>query len=273
MGNVINLDLTKNKVAIVFNKCMKNYCKILQFLEEYLIEKNIHPTIMELNEIKYGYDFVFAIGGDGTILHVAKFYAKTNTPVLGINLGRLGFLSQICSDNITNAIDKITKNGFYYEKRIMLEAHGYTALNDFVIKGLSSSRTARFLLKINDKFVCDYIADGIIVSTPTGSTAYGLSAGGPVLYPLIDALVIVPICPHTLTARPLVVPASEKITIESPDEDFHFTITADGTDIIEENSYINIVKSEFQANLALLEDTDFYTVLREKLHWGVAPYN
>ncbi|MGN1152584.1 MAG: NAD(+)/NADH kinase, partial [Candidatus Gastranaerophilaceae bacterium] len=145
----------------------------------------------------------------------------------------------------------------------------YTALNDFVIKGCSCSRTSKFSLKINNKFVCDYIADGIIISTPTGSTAYGLSAGGPILYPNIDCLVIVPICPHTLTARPLVIPSTEKITISSMDELLNVAI--DGQEQSEKISEVNIELSPKKAKLAFLGDDDFYSILRNKLHWGISP--
>ena len=154
----------------------------------------------------------------------------------------------------------------------MLKSDKYQALNDFVIKGISKTRSAKFALKINEKFVCDYIADGLIVSTPTGSTAYGLSAGGPVLNPNLEAFVIVPICPHTLNARPIVIPTNEKITITSFEDDVNeFNLIIDGSEIVETDSSIIIEKSEFKANLALLENDEFYCVLRDKLNWGVAP--
>ena len=154
----------------------------------------------------------------------------------------------------------------------MLKSDKYQALNDFVIKGVSQTRSAKFVLKINDKFVCDYVADGLIISTPTGSTAYGLSAGGPVLNPNIEAFVIVPICPHTLNARPIVIPANENITITSIEDDVsEFKLIVDGSEIIETDSNIIIEKAEHMANLALLENDEFYSVLRNKLNWGVAP--
>ena len=153
----------------------------------------------------------------------------------------------------------------------MLKSGKYTALNDFVIKGSECGRTSKFSLKINDKLICDYLADGIIISTPTGSTAYGLSAGGPVLEPSLDAFVIVPICPHTLTARPIVVPAKEKITICA---DIKLLVSADGQESYESEKEITIKKSNYQAKLALLKDTDFYSVLKNKLHWSTHPeYN
>ncbi|MBR2525050.1 NAD(+)/NADH kinase [bacterium] len=267
-----NSSFNSKKIAVVFNESVKNPYPVLQNLEQELIDRGANPEVLEIKELKYGFDFVFAVGGDGTILHVAKFFAMTQTPVLGINLGRLGFLSQINSDKIKYAIDCVYENKFHVEKRIMLKSDNYQALNDFVIKGISKTRSAKFALKINDKFVCDYIADGLIVSTPTGSTAYGLSAGGPVLNPNIEAFVIVPICPHTLNARPIVIPSDEKITITSFEDDVNeFSMIIDGAEIIETESSITIEKSEHMANLALLEDDEFYSVLRNKFNWGVAP--
>lgn len=267
-----SIDFKNKNIAIIFNKGVKNPYPVLQQLEQELMNKGANPEVFEIKEMKYGFDFVFAVGGDGTILHVAKFYAMSKTPVLGINLGRLGFLSQISVDNLKSAIDNIFYNKFDIEKRMMLKAGDKIALNDFVVKGTSSTRTSRFVLKIDDKFVCDYIADGLIVSTPTGSTAYGLSAGGPVLYPMLDAIAIVPICPHTLTARPLVVPSYEKITISTCEEDIkNFSLVVDGAEIYEIENNVIIEKSKYKAHLALLTDEEFYSVLRDKLHWGVSP--
>ena len=149
----------------------------------------------------------------------------------------------------------------------MLKNDNYTALNDFVIKGCDSGRTSKFSLKINDKFVCDYLADGVIISTPTGSTAYGLSAGGPVVSPSLNVFVIVPICPHTLTARPIVVPDTEKISVVA-EKNLKSLISADGQEFYESDGEIIITKSEFDAKLALLEGSEFYSILRNKLHWA-----
>lgn len=266
------VDFNSKKIAVVFNECVKNPYQVLQVLEQALMDRGANPEVLELKEMKYGFDFVFAVGGDGTILHVSKFYGISQTPVLGINLGRLGFLSQVNSDNILSAVDNVYENKYTIEKRIMLESGEYMALNDFVIKGLSTTRSSKFVLNINDKFVCDYIADGLIIATPTGSTAYGLSAGGPVLYPKLEALVIVPICPHTLTARPIVIPSNEKIEITSfEDEVTGFNLIIDGAENVETEKSIIIQKSDYTAHLALINEDVFYSVLRNKLNWGVAP--
>lgn len=263
--------LTK-KLAIIYNPVIKNYHEVLKKLEEIFISKGILFEKFSIDEIRGGFDFVFVIGGDGTLLKAARFYSHDFTPVFGINLGRLGFLSQTTENGLSESIDKILKDEYKIEDRIMLISDsGALALNDFVIKGASTSRTSRFYLSINDKFVCDYLADGLIIATPTGSTAYGLSAGGPVLTPNMEALVIVPICPHTLTARPLVVPSSEKITISTCDVCPNFVVISDGQTSYSVDTKVVIEKSQFCAKLALLDNVEFYSVLRDKLHWGIAP--
>ena len=148
------------------------------------------------------------------------------------------------------------------------------ALNDIVIKGDGFSRTSRLYVHINDNIVCDYLADGIIISTPTGSTAYTLSAGGPILSPVLDAVVVVPICPHTMNARPIVIPSSEVIKITSSQNKPLLKMSADGQETISLgiNDDIEIKKSVYSARLILLnmEKNSFYSVLKEKLHWGLS---
>lgn len=266
-----NLFLSK-KIGIVYNADIKNSIAVLVTLENLLRDKGLSFESFTTHEMKSGVDFVFVIGGDGTLLKVAKFYSKDSTPVFGINLGRLGFLSQTKETGLAFSLEKILNNQYKVEDRLMLVSKdGILAMNDFVIKGTSTSRTSRFYLSINGKFVCDYLADGLIISTPTGSTAYGLSAGGPVLAPSLDAIVIVPICPHTLTARPLVVPSSEKITITTCDNCPEFLVVPDGQDTHTVKEELNIEKSQFFAKLALLDVDEFYSVLRDKLHWGISP--
>ena len=257
--------------AIVYNNEITHSVDIMNILVGLLRDNGVVADCFDIFNMKYGYDFVFVIGGDGTILKASRFYAKALTPILGINLGRLGFLSQCSADNIGFAVKRILNGEYSVENRIMLKYENNTALNDFVIKSSLSGRTSRFSLKINNKKVCDYLADGIIISTPTGSTAYGLSAGGPVIVPSLDAFVIVPICPHTLTARPLVVPDSEKITISGAESNSSYFFSADGQEFLEVNSEINIEKADFPVKLALLDGTEFYSVLRDKLNWGISP--
>lgn len=268
----MNNFFTDKKLGIVYNPIVKNSTEVLKDLETLLTSKKLHFEKFTIDTMKGGVDFVFVIGGDGTLLKAARFYSKEFTPVFGINLGRLGFLSQTNESELTQSIEKILKGEYKIEDRLMLISDDHIlALNDFVIRGSSTSRTSRFYLSIDGKFVCDYLADGLIVSTPTGSTAYGLSAGGPVLSPGLNAIAIIPICPHTLTARPLVIPSNEIITISTCDSGARLVVIVDGQDTINVNSKIEITAAKFSAKLALLNDNEFYSVLKNKLHWGVAP--
>lgn len=254
------------KINVIYNKLIQDYENALNTIESTLINKGIDFKSFELNKMENFGDVTVVIGGDGTLIKAAKFY---DVPVLGINLGRLGFLSQAGINEYEYIIDNVLNNKFKTEERLMLESETGLALNDFVIKGCSLSRTSKFYLEINNKFVCDYIADGLIISTPTGSTAYGLSAGGPVLYPTLDSIVIVPICPHTLNARPLVVPSREIITIKTGDKPL--SISIDGYEADKRAEILTIKTSDKKAKLAFLSDDNFYTVLRKKLHWGISP--
>lgn len=272
LGQALNNFFKDKKLGIVFNPIVKNSTEVLASLSDLLESKGLCFEKFTIDSMRLGVDFVFVIGGDGTLLKAARFYAKEFTPVFGINLGRLGFLSQTNESELAQSVDSILSGKYKIEDRLMLVSNdGVMALNDFVIKGSSTTRTSRFYLNIDGKFVCDYMADGLIITTPTGSTAYGLSAGGPVLSPSLDAVAIIPICPHTLTARPLVVPSNETITISTCDACTSFIVAADGQDSYNVNSKIEIKKAKFSAKLALLNDNEFYSVIRNKLHWGIAP--
>lgn len=256
--------------AICYNKKVEHSVDIKNKLLDILKSKKVNAKSLDIDNLKNGFDFAFVIGGDGTILKAARFFAKAGIPIFGINRGRLGFLSQSSACDLEAAIDKILDGKYIVQNRIMLKSGNYAALNDFVVKSSDTGRTSKFSLKINGKFICDYLADGIIISTPTGSTAYGLSAGGPVVNPALDVFIIIPICPHTLTARPIVVPDSEKITI-STEKGVKSLVSADGQEFYESQKGIVVEKSEFYAKLALLDDADFYSVLKNKLHWSTTP--
>lgn len=255
------------KINVVYNKNISNYLEVLSEVEASLIKNKAEFRTFELDSMdKFG-DFTIVIGGDGTILKTARFYSDWQIPVLGINMGRLGFLSQ--HETISDVVENIISGNYSIEERMMLYSIDKFALNDFVIKGCNSSRTSKFYLEINGKEVCDYIADGLIISTPTGSTAYGLSAGGPVVYPTMEAISIVPICPHTLNARPLVVPSTEVITIKTADK--LLSVSIDGFETTECVEKITIKTASKKAVLAFLKKGRFYSVLRNKLQWGTSP--
>lgn len=257
------------KINVIYNKFIPNYEKGLECIEKAIINHNLEYKTFDLEKMGTFGNITLVIGGDGTLLRAARFFSKYNIPVLGINMGRLGFLAQAGIGEIENVLQALCKNNYTVEDRLLLESGEYLALNDFVIKGCIPSRTSKFYLEINDRLVCDYIADGLIISTPTGSTAYGLSAGGPVLYPNLDCVAIVPICPHTLNARPLVVPSNEIITVKTSDELLSLSIDGFVTTKCIEKVSINV--ASYKAKLAFLENNNFYSVLRNKLNWGISP--
>ncbi len=271
-GDIINME----NIGIFYNKENQRANYIALEVEKILKSKAIDCKILTTENFSSDITFSIVLGGDGTILKTARFYSKYEVPILGINLGRLGFLSQAKASQIDEAIDYILKGTFKIENRIMLTAleGKMNALNDIVIKGDGFSRTSRLYVHINDNIVCDYLADGIIISTPTGSTAYTLSAGGPILFPTLDAIVIVPICPHTMNARPIVIPSCEVIKVTSSQNKPLLKISADGQNTFDLgiNESIEIKKSEFCAKLLLLnlQKNSFYSVLKEKLHWGLS---
>ncbi len=262
------------KIGIVYNSNSAGYEKSVEDIKNELDRHGLNYVVTNIDAMDNSATLAIVTGGDGTLLRAARFYAKFNTPVFGINLGRLGFLAQSSSKDIKTSIEKIINKETKCEERLMLSATPgkLTALNDIVIKSESFSRTARLFVSINGDSVCNYLADGLIVSTPTGSTAYNISAGGPILVPRLNAFIIVPICPHSLNARPLVVPSNEKIEITSADNTKRLKISADGQSIytVPENSKITIKRHKNKARLLLLNDQSFYSVLKQKLNWGIS---
>lgn len=271
-GEQINL----SNVGIFYNLDNAKAKTIANSVCSILAENEINSKVFTTNDFNKDITTAIVLGGDGTILKTARFYSKFDIPILGINLGRLGFLSQAKSTQVEEAIKYLLNGNFKIENRIMLSSLNkkLTALNDIVIKSEAFSRTSRLYVHINDNIVCDYLADGLIISTPTGSTAYTLSAGGPILAPTLEAIVIVPICPHTMNARPIVIPSSEVIKVTTSENKQQLKISADGqvTFSIAQNEEIKIEKSSHSAKLILLnvENNSFYTVLKEKLHWGLS---
>lgn len=283
-------DLEIKKIGIIYNVEHKEASKAVEDIERILkkydleyVTRQICPEGKCSEQFSKDIDLALIVGGDGTFLGAARYYAPLRIPLFGINMGRLGFLAQLKPNDIEYGLDKLFKGEFKIEERLMIKAFdnqenpkfNHTALNDLVIKGGSVSRTAQLFLYIDGRHVCDYLADGLIISTPTGSTAYTLSAGGPVVVPELDAIVIVPICPHSLTTRPIVIPANEEILVKVKTDSEFIYLTSDGQENtkVSSNDEIHVLQSQHKAKLILLkkENNGFYSILREKLHWGVSP--
>lgn len=260
------INLKKAKVVYKNTESAENYAKI--------IAEKLCCEYLPVDKLKNDAELFIVIGGDGTLLKCARYASAFDIPVFGFNMGRLGFLAQADLSEAEIVLDKIQQGKFRIEERMMLtDENGNTALNDIVIKNLKCSRTSNLELRINNKLVCSYLADGLIVSTPTGSTAYNLSAGGAVIAPEIECITIVPICAHTLSARPVIVSADSIIEIRFKSKGSEFKIIPDGQIISTDNNSIKIKKHNKKAKLLLLNsnDKEFYDILRDKLHWGVAP--
>ena len=225
-------------------------------------------------------DLVIVIGGDGTMLSVAHTICDKNIPLLGINRGHLGFLADIPADDVSTHLAKILDGHYVEEKRFMLSSEiirndkvVYTgnAFNDVVIQKGNIARLVQFDTFINDNFLLTQRSDGMIISTPTGSTAYALSGGGPILYPTLDALVLVPICPHTLSIRPIVVDGNSVIEIRIGDRDIdsaRLTCDGDTAGDMQSGDRVRVSKKDTLVRLIHPADHDHFSILRAKLHWG-----
>lgn len=272
-NNFKNNEISLDKIGIVYNQNTIGYESVVGALKAEFSKYNVNISVNPIDNMDKSVTLAVVVGGDGTLLRAARYYASFDTAVFGINMGRLGFLSQSSADEINSSIKKIFDGQYNCEERLMVSANPgrLSALNDIVIKSESFSRTARLFVSINGNIVCDYLADGLIISTPTGSTAYNISAGGPILVPRLNAFIIVPICPHSLNARPLVIPSNEKIVISSADNTRRLKIAADGQNIysVPENTPISIRKHRNRAKILMLNDKSFYSVLKEKLYWGM----
>ena len=230
-------------------------------------------------------DLVIVVGGDGTLLHAAHIMIQKDIPLLGINLGHLGFLAEISPHEIDKQLDQIFAGNYIEEQRLVLQASlirdGKTisisnAVNDVVVHAMQMVRMIEIETRVNKQHLNTLRADGYIVATPTGSTAYALSGGGPILHPSLGAIVLVPICPHTLSNRPIVVDADSQVEILLPKQN-RFTALAcvDGQINMDfmPGDTLKIEKGQFALRLIQPRGYDYFDVLREKLRWSTSPNN
>ncbi len=224
-------------------------------------------------------DLLIVLGGDGTLLSAARLAADRQVPILAVNLGGMGFLTTVPQDELYEILEEIFSDKHRVSERVLLEARivrdgavirRQIALNDAVLNKAALARIMDVVLRIDGEYVATYKADGLILSTPTGSTAYSLAAGGPIVYPTVDAFVVTPICPHTLTNRPLVIPDSAKIEIDFQSEDDAVFLTLDGQIGIElaRGDHIVVRKAQEQLRLVRPAKKTYFEILRSKLKWG-----
>ena len=225
-------------------------------------------------------DLLIAVGGDGTMLYACGVAQEHDVPLLGVNRGRLGFLADITPDEMITRIDQVLAGDYLKESRLMLRAvltrpDGsdvvVDALNDVVLQRRETGRMVDFETRIDGRYVNTHAGDGLIIATPTGSTAYSISCGGPIIEPGLDAVVIVPICPHTLTDRPIVIPANEPIDVTVLERDeSKAEVTVDGHSIgaIHPDDVLRVSRSPRRVTLIHPSGYDYYEILRSKLYWG-----
>ena len=228
-------------------------------------------------------DWVIAIGGDGTLLKTARLVGASGTPILGVNSGKLGFMMQTTPGDLGDALERVFDGRYTLDKRLVLQgrigngdpgdaasAGAFSALNDIVIDKGAICRVIELGIYVNDEYVNDVMADGLIVSTPTGSTAYSLAAGGPILAPDMEAIVVSPICPHTLSNRAMVLAARDRVRIEVRADHPDLLLTVDGQEnvVIQPGSTVELSRADHTIHLIRFTDRSFYDVLRTKLKWG-----
>jgi len=278
----------KPYIKELFEKLNQNKVKVnvyKPFLEFIRNETGIEPEHDDIyenqNDVRDDTDFMISIGGDGTFLEAIPFVKSHNIPIVGLNSGRLGFLANIAKEEISSAFNAIFEKDYEIEYRTLIKLDtdkkifgdlNY-ALNDITIQR-KESRMITIDVFLNDEFFNTYFTDGLIISTPTGSTAYSLSVGGPIVLPDTNNFIIAPIAPHNLTVRPIVVPDDVAITIKVRNRNEKFFITADNrTTLIDNSVKLKLYKADFSLKMLKLPNNSFYTTIRNKLMWGVDKRN
>ena len=249
-------------------------------IESQLKDHGLDYQLIESADDFVKLDFILTLGGDGTILSLARAVGDRGTPVLGIHLGELGFLAEVVLEDMFTRLDAVVAGDYNIQKRMVIkcivnngtEPQTFYALNDIVVDRGKSHRLLNCELLANDDFVAKYNADGLIVATPTGSTAYSLASGGPIMIPTLGSMVVTPICPHTLTLRPIVFPDDQILEISFPvDSGKDMALAVDGqvNEYLKSTAKVVIQKAPYKINMVNFTDSNYFNTLRTKLGWGV----
>jgi len=264
------------KMPVFVYKKYLNFIKDKIKLPEHIKSFHSHEELLKETEV------LISLGGDGTLLDTLSLIRNSGIPVIGINFGRMGFLASINKDEIRKAIEALQNKEFSLDKRTLLNLeskHGLFgdenfALNDITIHKRDNSAMMIIHAYMNDEFVNSYWADGLIIATPTGSTAYSLSCGGPIIYPSSQNFVITPIAPHNLNVRPLIIPDDVSLTFEIEARSAKFLVSCDSrTETVDRSVKITLNKAGFHVNLIRLNNESYLTTLRNKLLWGIDTRN
>ncbi len=253
------------KVLLIINKNKSGAVRNLRITRKLLVKKGF--------KISKNPDFVIALGGDGTLLSAVYTFARKGLPIMGINLGGLGFLTDVKFSQFPKILGEIRRNRFRIERRMLVSARvkseTFYALNDITVCTNVPGRIVEFSAKIDGEYICRFVADGIIIATPTGSTAYSLATGGPILLPCSEAIILTPISPHTLSVRPFVLPAESVIDIRIGEKGTAILV-ADGqrSRVLNAGENIRFTKAPFFARLIKPLNTTFFGTLKEKLKLG-----
>lgn len=274
-------------VQALLNELNKAQVTILIFedFQEFLIKNDFHnvsPSTFSTKEDLKEVEIMLSIGGDGTLLETVTYVAEMSTPILGINAGRLGFLATIPIEKVTDAIHQIIAGSYGYDDRILVKASTTDnlfgelnfGLNEFVIHKRDTSSMIVVHTYVDDKFLNSYWVDGMIVSTPTGSTGYSLSCGGPLVLPHTNNFVIAPVNPHNLNVRPMIVPDTSTISFKVEGRANKVLVSLDSrSKSAKMDTEISITKANFHARLIALPSDNFFNTLRHKLNWGLDTRN
>ena len=268
-------DKNLNNTKVIIDKLIDLEILVLIHKDYKLIPNNDYMCVYDnIDELILNCDLAITIGGDGTIIHFAKYVSMFEKPVLGVNIGRLGFVAGIEMSQL-NKFSHILNENYKIQERAMLEVSvkqkdsekTFIALNDAVISRGALSRVIDLAIYTDSNKICDYRADGIIIATPTGSTAYSLSAGGPIIEPTVDCMIITPICSHSIFARPIIFDNKSTLDIRATSrEDLEIFLTIDGDEIINvtQADFINIKISDRKAKIVNLDERSFYRKISEK---------
>jgi NAD+ kinase len=266
-------------VVIVTKPKQPDVARVSDELAQWLKTKNVAASLVNGDTRPPAADLVVVVGGDGTLLAAARLLGDLQVPIVAINYGSLGFLTEVTLDEMYPALERVLAGEFVTEMRMMVDVQvirsgkteaKYRALNDVVINKGTLSRMIELEARVDGQYVSRFRADGLIVSTPTGSTAYNLSAGGPIIHPTMEAMVLTPICSHTLTNRPLVLSENVQveITLRSAQDDVYVTVDGQVGLNLKLDDRLVVEKSKTALKLVAPVDKNYFDVLRGKLKWG-----